>query len=60
MEVLNTIADKVVKDRIMMYQYFKDYDRVCVNNIIYNFEYSYYGHKSLGKSNDVGNHYAVY
>jgi len=27
MEVLNTIADKVVKDRIMMYQYFKDYDR---------------------------------
>ena len=31
MEVLNTIADKVVKDRIMMYQYFKDYDRVNIN-----------------------------
>ncbi|RUS91000.1 hypothetical protein EGW08_001217, partial [Elysia chlorotica] len=26
-EVLNTIADKVATDRIMIYQYFKDYDR---------------------------------
>ena len=27
-EVLGEIADKVVKRRIMMYQYFKDFDRV--------------------------------
>ncbi|GFR65921.1 hypothetical protein ElyMa_001958300 [Elysia marginata] len=26
-EVINTIADKVATDRIMIYQYFKDYDR---------------------------------
>ena len=35
-EVLGEIADKVQKRRIMMYQYFKDFDRVHMSHCLLN------------------------